>query len=154
MINKSIHVVMPFLALLVVASAVLSYTDTGISGELVSSTWATETGTLEKEVNQEVYFKAKVKNTGTLEATFVVEAFYKEHGTDDWLLLGQREVILSSGQYSEVLIVGTVNSTELMEGKYFDAKFILYEDGKEQILDEEHVPEAWYVESAILQGRI
>ena len=41
-----------------------------------------------------------------------------------------------------------------MAGKYYDVKFILYENGKDPILDEEHIPEAWHVQAALVSATI
>ena len=76
---KAIQVMLPVVTMLVIASAVLN-SSTGMSGELVSTVWAMETGTLEKEAGQEVSFKVKVKNTGTAEAIFIVDrSIYERH---------------------------------------------------------------------------
>jgi len=96
---------------------------------------AVEYQTLEKEVGQSIQFKAKVKNTGNVETTYLIFAKWREDGTEEWESDGFADVRLSPGHY-ETLVVGSVECMEEMAGKYFDVKFLLYDYETETLLDE------------------
>jgi len=158
MSDKTVKAIAPILVALALASVALSLeglTNSGLRGEIVAPVWATEAGPLEKSVGECVSFKAKVKNTGSVNATYIIVAKWKEHGTEEWETVGIEDgITLSPGQYSEVFILGHVECTEAMNGKYFDAKFILYDAETETLLDEKYIPEAWLVRSVLVQGLI
>jgi hypothetical protein len=48
--------------------------------------------------------------------------------------------------------MGCLEVTEDMAGNYYDVKFMLYEHETEQLLDEETLEAAWYVEEPIVAG--
>jgi hypothetical protein len=103
--------------------------DSGTSGQFVPMASAMEEPQiLEKEVGQLVHFKAKIKNTGNKETTYVT--------------------------HMETMIIGGVECTESMAGKYFDVKFILYETETETALDEKEIDRAWYVKEIVVLGSI
>ncbi len=158
MSDKTVKAIVPILVALAVASVALSLEglpSSGLRGEIVTPVWAMEPGPLEKNAGQYVSFKAKVKNTGGVNATYVIVAKWREHGTEEWETVGIEDgITLSPGQYSEVFILGNVECTEAMGGKYFDAKFILYDAETETLLDEKYIPEAWLVRSVSIQGMI
>lgn len=157
MSNKAVQAILPILAALMVTSTVLSYQgllSTGKSGALVSSVWAMEFAPVEKEVGQSVCFKAKVKNTGTVEATYIIAAEFKEHGTEEWQTVGHGDATLIPGEYSEVFILGYVSCTEAMVGKYYDVRFVLYDAETEEPLDQKLIPEAWCVQASLALGTI
>jgi len=142
--NKAVQAILPILAMLTVTSTVLSYQglpNAGKSGVLVSSVWAMESVPVEKEVGQSVCFKVKVKNTGTVDATYIIVAEFKEHGTEEWQTVGHGDVSLSPGEYSEILVLGYVSCTEAMVGKYYDVRFVLYDAETEEPLDQKVIPE-------------
>jgi len=157
MTSKTVQMILPIIATLMIASTVLGYQsllNNGKLGEIVTSTWAVETGTLEKDVGQNVCFKAKIKNTGSLNATYIIAANWRETGTDDWETVGHVIISLGPGQYSEIKLLGSVNCTETMKGKYFDAKFILYDAETETVLDQKLTENAWHVRSTLVSGAI
>jgi hypothetical protein len=144
------------LATLVIVSGALAQgiLNPGITGEIISTTWAMEMETLEKDVGQNVCFKAKIKNTGDLNGTYIIVAKFKQHDTDDWQIVGQKTLNLTSEQSSEILFIGNVECSEIMIGKYYDAKLVLYEEETETILDQKTIPEAWRVKSTMVSGLI
>jgi len=155
--SKAIQAILPIVAVLTVTSTVLSFQglqNVGKSGMLVSTVWAIETTTIEKEVGQSVYFKAKIKNTGTVETTYIVVAEHREHGTEEWETVGHAEATLSPGTYSEILVLGYVSCTEAMIGKYYDARFRLFDAETEEPLDQKVIPEAWHVQASLASGNI
>jgi len=158
MSNRSVKAVVPVLVAVALASAAFSFDgllSSGLRGEIATTAWAMEPETLEKNAGQFVVFSAKVKNTGSVNATYVIMAKWREHGTEEWETVGVEDGIsLSPGQCSEIFILGQVECAEGMSGKYFDAKFILYDADTETILDEKYVPEAWFVRSLSVQGII
>jgi len=158
MSDKTVKAMVPLLAALALVSVALSLeglAGSALRGEIVTPAWAMEPQILEKDAGQCVSFSAKVKNTGEVNATYVIVAKWKEHGTEEWETVGVEDGIhLSPGQYSEIFILGYVECTEGMRGKYFDAKFILYDAETETMLDEKYVPEAWLVRSMVVQGAI
>jgi hypothetical protein len=54
----------------------------------------------------------------------------------------------------ETMIIGGIECTESMAGKYFDVKFILYEAETETALDEKEIDRAWYVKEIVVLGSI
>jgi hypothetical protein len=147
------------LVLLVMAASALNIQgllrvgEQGTSGMIVASAWAT-TEALEKDVGQEVCFKAKIQNTGDVNATYLIVAKWCEDGESSWETAGQADVTLAPGEYSEVLIVGSLNCVEEMKGKHFDVKFILYDHETETLLDQEELDKAFYVRTTIINGAI
>lgn len=125
----------------------------GASGRLVPMVYATELQTQEKDVGDYVHFKVKVKNTGNVEATFVVCVYWSEDGLGEWEPDGLEDVRLGS-DHSETLVVGSVECTEAMMGKFFDVKFVLYDAETETVLDEKIIEKAWYVSEVIVTGSI
>jgi hypothetical protein len=95
-----------------------------------------------------------IENTGTVEATYIVVAEHREHGTEEWETVGHGEATLSPGTYSEILVLGYVSCTEAMIGKYFDARFRLFEAETEEPLDQKEIPEAWHVQASLASGNI
>jgi hypothetical protein len=147
------------LVLLVMAASTLNLqgllhvNDQGASGMIVTSAWAT-TEVLEKDVGQEVCFKAKIKNTGDVEATYLIVAKWCEDGESSWETAGQADITLAPGEYSEVLIVGSIDCTEDMKGKHYDVKFILYDHETKTLLDQEELDKAFYVRTTMISGAI
>jgi hypothetical protein len=112
-----------------------------------------EIQTLEKEIDQCVQFKAKVKNTGNMETTYIIVAKWREHGSEEWESDGIADVRLSPGQ-AEILVVGSTECTDTMTGRYFDVKFILYDHETETMLDEKVIESAWHVNEILVTGSI
>jgi len=133
---------------------VLPHSDeSGASGLITVPAFATETQTLEKEVGQNAHFKAKIENTGNGETTYIIVAKWREHSTDGWESDYLADLRLGPGQ-SETLVVGGVECTETMMGKYFDVKFILYDSETETVLDEKVIDRAWHVKEMVVAGNI
>ena len=158
--NKTVSFLKPMLtvvATIALISTVVSYQGllySGVSGRIVSPASATGVETLEKNVGQNVAFKVKIKNTGNVEATYVIVAEWREHGAEDWETVGQETVTLSPGQHSEVLTLGTVECCEEMVDKYFDVRFVLYDAETEAALDDAVMNEAWVVRLTSVCGAI
>jgi len=127
--------------------------EAGTSGRLVPMVYATEIETQEKDVGDNVHFKVKVKNTGNVEATYLVCVEWKKDDSDDWESDGLADVRLGPEQY-ETLIVGSVMCTEAMMGQFFDAKFVLCDAETMNVLDEKVLDKAWYVSEYIVSGSI
>jgi hypothetical protein len=98
-------------------------------GQIIPLASASEPVTLEKEVGQTVHFKVKVKNTGNMEAVYIIVTMWREHGTEEWEPHGIEDIWLSSDEYELILLDGIL-CTENMADKYFDVKFILYDSGE------------------------
>jgi hypothetical protein len=154
MLNKTIKAFLPILVVLAIVLVGSEGFSTGKRGQLISQTWAMETGHLEKEAGENVILKAKVKNTGDANATYIIAVEIKEHGTDYWEPVGLEDMTLSPGEYSEILVLGTISCTESMEGKYYDIRFVLYDAETEAILDQKYIPEAFNVTSTLPSGTI
>ena len=127
--------------------------ESGVSGQIIPMAQATGEQPLEKEVGQNVHFKAKVKNNGQVEATYVVVAYWREDGTEEWVSGGIADARLAPEQ-SETLVIGWIECTETMVGKYFDVKFVLYDAETERVLDEKVIEWAWLVKEKAVQGII
>lgn len=127
--------------------------ESGVSGQIIPMAQATGDPSLEKEVGQTVHFKAKVKNNGQVEATYVIVAYWREDGTGEWVSGGIADVRLAPEQY-ETLVIGGIECTEIMVGKYFDVKFVLYDAETEMVLDEKVIEWAWLVKEKAVQGII
>lgn len=125
----------------------------GASGRIVPMVYATELETQEKDVGDYVHFKVKVKNTGNVEATFLVHIYWSEGGLGEWEADGLEDVRLGPGEY-ETLVVGSVECTEAMMGRFFDVKFVLYDAEADAVLDEKINERAWYVSEVIVSGSI
>jgi len=119
-------------------------------GSLVPMASATEEG-LTKEVGGVVNFKVKVKNTGNTETGYIVIVKWSLTGEGEWETACVEDVWLEPDQY-EHLELGCLEITEDMAGNYYDVKFLLYEYETEQLLDEETLESAWYVEEHIVAG--
>ena len=122
------------------------------NGQIIPLASASEPETLEKEVGQTVHFKVKVKNTGTVEAVYIVVAMWREHGTEEWEPNCIEDVWLSPSDYELIMLDGIL-CTEEMVDKYFDVKFVLY-DSEENVLDDKTIENAWYVKEKVIQGVI
>lgn len=131
----------------------IQFPEAGTSGRLVPMVYATEIETQEKDVGDNVHFKVKVKNTGNVEATYLVCVEWKGDDSDDWESDGLADVRLGPGQY-ETLVVGSVMCTEAMMGQFFDAKFVLRDAESMNVLDEKVLDKAWYVSEYIVSGSI
>jgi hypothetical protein len=128
--------------------------DSGASGQFVPMASAMEEPQiLEKEVGQLVHFKAKIKNNGNKETTYVIVVKWREDGTEEWESGGLEDLRLAP-EHMETMIIGGVECTESMAGKYFDVKFILYEAETETALDEKEIDRAWYVKEIVVLGTI
>jgi len=128
--------------------------DSGTSGQFVPMASAMEEPQiLEKEVGQLVHFKAKIKNTGNKETTYVIVVKWREDGTEEWESGGLEDLRLAP-EHMETMIIGGVECGEDMAGKYFDVKFILYEAETETALDEKEIDRAWYVKEIVVLGSI
>ena len=125
----------------------------GASGRIVPMVYATELETQEKDVGDYVHFKVKIKNTGNVEATFVVYVYWSEDGLGEWEPNGLEDVRLGPDQY-ETLVVGSVECSEAMMGRFFDVKFVLYDAEADAVLDEKIIERAWYVSEVIVSGNI
>lgn len=126
----------------------------GISGQFIPMASAMEEiQTLEKEVGQMVHFKAKIKNTGNMETTYVIHAKWREDGTEEWESCGLEDLRLAPSQI-ETTVLGGLECTHEMVRKYFDVKFILYDAETEMILDEKEIDRAWFVKEIVVLGTI
>ena len=156
----------PSLAELMVAVLLISVSMAGVvyqgrpgfegpeaSGQLIPMASATVEGPLEKHVGELVQFKAKVKNTGSVEAKYIIVVKWSEGGTEEWESAGYEDVVLGPDQY-ETIVVGSVECTEWMMGKHFDVKFILYEAEAERVLDVREFDKAWFVVETTVLGSI
>jgi hypothetical protein len=72
------------------------------------------------------HFKAKIKNTGNKETTYAIVGKRREGDTEEWESGGKKDLRLAP-EHMETMIIGGIECTESMAGKYFDVKFILYE---------------------------
>ena len=81
-------------------------------------------------------------------------AKWRQDGTEEWEAAGLADLRLSSGQESDILIIGAVECTETMMDKYFDVKIILYEYEIETVLDEKEIDKAWYVRETLVSGTV
>lgn len=163
MSNKAVSVLTPIigvLSMVAISMTALNYQGlaysepSGTSGQIVSLASAVEIQTVEKEVGQFIHIKAKVKNTGDLETTYIILAKWRQDGTEEWETAGLADLRLSSGQESDILIIGAVECTETMMDKYFDVKIILYEYDTETALDEKQIDKAWYVKETLVSGTV
>jgi hypothetical protein len=128
--------------------------DSGVSGQFIPMASAMEEPQiLEKEVGKLVHFKAKIKNTGNKETTYVLVVKWREDGTEEWESGGLEDLRLAP-EHMETMIIGGVVCTESMARKYFDVKFILYEAETETALDEKEIDRAWYVKEIVVLGTI
>ena len=128
--------------------------DSETSGQFVPMASAMEEPQiLEKEVGQMVHFKAKIKNTGNRETTYVIVVKWREDGTEEWESGGLEDMRLAP-EHMETMIIGGVECCEWMAGKYFDVKFILYDAETETALDEKEIDRAWYVKEIVVLGSI
>lgn len=119
-------------------------------GSLVPMAYATE-DSLTKEVGDVVNFKVKVKNTGNTETGYIIIVKWSLHGEGEWETACIEDVWLAPDQY-EHMELGCLEVTEEMAGNYYDVKFLLYEHETEQLLDEQALEAAWYVEEHIVAG--
>jgi len=124
-----------------------------ISGLAIPMASATDIQTLEKEVGQVVSFKAKVKNTGNVETTYVIVVKWKEHGAENWECDSVADMSLHPSQL-ETSAIGSMECTETMMGKYFDVMFILYDHESETVLDEKIIEKALYVKEKLVSGTL
>jgi hypothetical protein len=113
-----------------------------------------EYSTVEKVVGQYVHIKAKVKNTGDIEACYLIVAKWREDGSMEWEKAGIADVKLCPGTDSDVLLVGKILCEESMMGKCFDVKFVVYTLNKEFVLDEEEIDKAWCVTEGEINGTL
>lgn len=162
MVTRNTHRIYEFLAILlmvsvsmtgVLSSSVPSFKLAGVTGEFVPMASAMEVETLVKHVGEIVHFGAKVKNTGEIEAGYIVAVKWREHGTEEWETGGIEDAWLDPEQYGEFTI-GFVECAEWMVGKYFDVKFTLYQAETEQVLDVREISEAWVVEAYEVLGTL
>ena len=137
----------------ILSSNTPNLTSDAVTGEFVPMASAMETVTLVKHVGDVVHFRAKVKNTGEVEAGYFVMVKWKEHGSEEWETSGLEDTWLDPGTYEE-FNVGFVECSEWMVGKYFDVKFVLYQAETERVLDIEEVSEAWIVEAYEVLGTL
>jgi hypothetical protein len=121
-------------------------------GSLAPVAYATEDG-LTKEVGDVVNFKVKVKNTGNTETGYIVVVKWSLHGEGEWETACVEDVWLGPDQY-QLMELGCLEVTEEMAGNYYDVKFLLYEHETEQLLDDEALEAAWYVEEPIVAGAL
>ena len=162
MVTRNAHRAYEFIAILLMVSVAItgvlsngvpSLKPTGVTGEFVPMASAMEVESLAKHVGEAVHFGAKVKNTGQIEAGYIVVVKWKEHGTEEWETGGLEDAWLVPEQYGEFTI-GFVECTERMVGKYFDVKFTLYQTETDRILDVREIPEAWFVEAYEVLGTL
>jgi hypothetical protein len=162
MATRNTHRIYELLAIVLMVSisitGVLSISDpsyriAGVTGEFVPMASAMEVDPLVKHVGEFVHFRAKVKNTGEIEAGYIVVVKWKEHGTEEWESAGLEDAWLEPEQYGEFM-VGFVECAEWMVGKYFDVKFTLYQTETERVLDVKEILEAWYVEAYEVLGTL
>jgi len=162
MVTKNANRVYEFVAILLMVSISLTgvlstgvpvFRKAGVSGEFIPMASAMETETLVKHVGEYVHFGVKVKNTGEVEAGYIVVVKWREHGTEEWETGGIEDAWLDPGQYVE-LTLGYVECAEWMVGSYFDVKFTLYQTETDRTLDVKEVPEAWFVEEHEITGSL
>jgi hypothetical protein len=123
----------------------------GVTGVFLPIASAMESENIIKHVGDLVYFKAKIKNTGEIDASYIVIVKWKVHGTEEWETGGIEDIWITTGSHEEITI-GFVECNEWMVDKYFDVKFTLYEAETERELDIKEIPEAWYVEEYEVLG--
>lgn len=128
--------------------------DSGKSGQIVPMASATEGAhTLEKEVGQTVHFKAQIKNTGNQDTTYFIVVKWCVDGTEEWESGGLEDIRLAPWEM-ETMLIGSLECSEWMAGKYFDVKFILYDAETERALDEKVIDKAWFVKEIVILGLI
>lgn len=135
-----------------IAVSDVDFYDTGVSGQLVPMASATGPEVLEKEIGQTVHFSATIMNDGNVETVYIIVVLWCEHGTEEWDEAGLEDMVLCPDNY-ETMTVGGVTCAEWMAGKYFDVKFILYDD-EYHVLDDALIENAWYVKEKVIQGKI
>ena len=122
------------------------------SGRLIPIAYAVE-DQLIKQVGENVYIKVKIENTGTCENVFLLEVKLREHGGEFWETLFLEDMVLDPSQYRIFEFEG-VNCGEEMIDKHYDIKFVLIDPESDQVLDEEIVEQAWYVQKSIISASI
>ena len=153
------HEILAILLMFTVAATGLSYQvspdvqNSGVEGQFMAAASGMEPDTVHKEVGQSVHIKAKIKNIGSVEATYIIIAKYRMEGTDDWVQCGIEDLRLEPGTY-ETMLISTVLCCDEMAGAYFDIKLLLYDAGTETLLDEAVMERAWYVEESVPEGSI
>jgi flagellin-like protein len=121
-------------------------------GELLPLAYAIEDD-LVKEMGDLVSFSVKIKNTGNQGTGYIVMVLWSEHGTGEWETACIEDLWLEHGQYDQIT-VGSIECSEWMAGKYFDAQFLLYEHETELLLDTVMLESVWYVNEPIVAGSI
>jgi hypothetical protein len=125
----------------------------GVEGQFMAAASGMETDTVHKEVGEYVHVKARVKNIGSVSATYLIIAKYRAEGTDDWVQCGLEDLRLEPETY-ETMLVGIVQCTDEMAGMYFDLLLVLYDAGSERVLDERVMERAWFVNENVPEGTI
>ena len=97
--------------------------------------------------------RLKLKTPGTWRRHNIIVAKWREDGTEAWESGGLEDVRLAPMQI-ETLVLGGVECTESMAGKYFDVKFVLYDTETESVLDEKEIDRAWFVKEIVVLGTI
>ena len=113
-----------------------------------------ESQTVEKEVDQYVHIKARIKNTGEDETSYLIIVKFSEDDFEAWEKVGLIDVKLSTGTESDILLLGKVKCSEAMIGKYFDVKVIVYRHETETVLDAKEIDKAWYVKETTASGAV
>jgi hypothetical protein len=122
------------------------------SGQLIPMAYAIN-DQLTKQVGENVYFKVKIENTGTVESVYLLEVKIREHGTEIWETLFLEDIVVEPTEYG-VIEFGSMKCVEEMIGKHYDIKFLLSDPESDSILDEETVEQAWYVQEAVISASI
>jgi hypothetical protein len=122
------------------------------SGRLIPVAYAVD-DQLIKQVGEKVYIKVKIENTGTVESVFLLEVKLREHGGEFWETLFLEDMVLDPSQYRIIEFEG-MSCCEEMIDKHYDIKFVLIDPESDQVLDEEIVEQAWYVQKSIISASI
>ena len=158
-IQSNSHVVLAIMLMFTITVTGLSYKINpaldvaGVDGQFMAAASGTEPDTVHKEVGEYVHVKARVKNIGSVSATYLVIAKYRAEGTDDWIQCGLEDLRLEPETY-ETMLVGTVQCTDEMAGMYYELLLVLYDAGTERVLDEEVMERAWFVNENVPEGTI
>ena len=158
-IQSNSHVILAIALMFTVTLTGLTYKvnpalqTAGVEGQFMAATSGMEPDTVHKEVGEYVHVKARVKNVGSVSATYLVIAKYRAEGTDGWTQCGLEDLRLEPETY-ETMLVGTVQCTEEMVGTYFDLLLVLYDAGTERVLDDKVMERAWFVNENVPEGTI
>jgi hypothetical protein len=122
------------------------------SGKLIPMAYAVD-GQLTKQVGENVFIKVKIENTGNCEAVFLLEVKLREHGGEFWETIFLEDLVLDPSHYKIIEFEGMKCDEEMID-KHYDIKFVLIDPESDQVLDEEIIEQAWYVQKSIISASI